>query len=426
MKIWNSKNQKINQKVDAFLSGEDINLDNEIFIFDVDASIAHTEELLAIKILTGNEASLLKRELKKIKKNFLSGKLTLNKKFEDCHSAIEYLLIKELGDVGKKIHTGRSRNDQVLVALRLYQQHYLKIIRDLVLKLAKELLSKSKQNEYLAMPGYTHLQRAMPSTWGLWFSSYVEAFLDDVELLDAISDWTNINPLGTAAGYGVNLPIKRELSTKKLGFRRPQVNALYVQNSRGKMDLEILGALKQPFLDLRKLSWDLSLFTSTEFNLIEIGKEFTTGSSIMPNKSNPDTVEIMRANYAKLAGYYAEIENLISLPSGYHRDLQISKGAIINAFNLCESSFSLAPTLIKSLKINKKRAAGMIDFDMQMTDQANALVQQGIPFRDAYRTVKNNPIKHKSLSPKTNASSVGSANNLKLNLLSSRLKKLGK
>ena len=225
MKIWNSKNQKINQKVDAFLSGEDINLDNEIFIFDVDASIAHTEELLAIKLLTGNEASLLKRELKKIKKDFLSGKLTLNKKFEDCHSAIEYLLIKELGDVGKKIHTGRSRNDQVLVALRLYQQLYLRIIRDLVLKLAKELLSKSKQNEFLAMPGYTHLQRAMPSTWGLWFSSYVEAFLDDVELLDAISDWTNINPLGTAAGYGVNLPIKRELSTKKLGFRRPQVNA---------------------------------------------------------------------------------------------------------------------------------------------------------------------------------------------------------
>ena len=426
MKIWNSKNQKINQKVDTFLSGEDIHLDNEIFIFDVDASIAHTEELLAINLLTGNEASLLKRELKKIKKDFLSGKLTLNKKFEDCHSAIEYLLIKELGDIGKKIHTGRSRNDQVLVALRLYQQHYLKIIRDLVLKLAKELLRKSKQNENLPMPGYTHLQRAMPSTWGLWFSSYVEAFLDDVELLDTISDWTNINPLGTAAGYGVNLPIKRELSTKKLGFRRPQVNALYVQNSRGKMDLEILGALKQPFLDLRKLSWDLSLFTSTEFNLIEIGKEFTTGSSIMPNKSNPDTVEIMRANYAKLAGYYAEIENLISLPSGYHRDLQISKGAIINAFNICESSFSLAPALIKSLKINKKRAVEMIDSDMQMTDQANALVQQGIPFRDAYRSVKNNPKKHKSLSSKSNSSSVGSANNLKLNLLSSRLKKLAK
>tara|TARA_B100001248_G_scaffold262107_1_gene256122 strand:- start:9155 stop:10435 length:1281 start_codon:yes stop_codon:yes gene_type:complete len=426
MKIWNSKNQKINQKVDTFLSGEDINLDNEIFIFDVDASIAHTEELLAIKILTRNEASLLKRELKKIKKNFLSGKLTLNKKFEDCHSAIEYLLIKELGDVGKKIHTGRSRNDQVLVALRLYQQHYLKIIRDLVLKLAKELLSKSKQNEYLPMPGYTHLQRAMPSTWGLWFSSYVEAFLDDVELLDAISDWININPLGTAAGYGVNLPIKRELSTKKLGFRRPQVNALYVQNSRGKMDLEILGALKQPFLDLRKLSWDLSLFTSTEFDLIKIGEEFTTGSSIMPNKSNPDTVEIMRANYAKLAGYYAEIENLISLPSGYHRDLQISKGAIINAFNVSESSFSLAPALIKSLKINKKRAAEMIDSDMQMTDQVNALVQEGVPFRDAYRSVKNNPNKYKSLSSKTYTSSVGSANNLKLSLLSSRLKKLAK
>ena len=348
MKIWNSKNQKINQKVDTFLSGEDIHLDNEIFIFDVDASIAHTEELLSIKLLTGNEASSLKRELKKIRKDFLSGKLTLNKKFEDCHSAIEYLLIKELGDVGKKIHTGRSRNDQVLVALRLYQKHYLKIIRDLVLKLAKELLNKSKQNEYLPMPGYTHLQRAMPSTWGLWFSSYVEAFLDDVELLDAISDWININPLGTAAGYGVNLPIKRELSTKKLGFRRPQINALYVQNSRGKMDLEILGALKQPFLDLRKLSWDLSLFTSTEFDLIKIGNEFTTGSSIMPNKSNPDTVEIMRANYAKLAGYYAEIENLISLPSGYHRDLQISKGAIINAFNICESSFSLACLLYTS------------------------------------------------------------------------------
>ena len=427
MKIWNKTTKASNSSIDDFLSGEDIALDQELFLYDIEASIAHAEELRAIKILKAEELKRVVAALKKLAKLFITKKFKLTSKYEDCHSAIEDFLTKELGDLGKKIHTGRSRNDQVLVAMRLYARDRLVEIQALNLSIAKALLTKASQHSANLMPGYTHLQRAMPSTWGLWFSAFAESFLDNAELLSHTQSWMNLNPLGTAAGYGVNLPLKRDITTKKLHFKRKQLNSLYVQNSRGKFELELLSALKQPMLDLRKLSWDLSLFMTQEFNFLALGPQYLTGSSIMPNKSNPDVVELMRGSYAVIAGHYAELENLLSLPSGYHRDLQLTKRSLIHSIHAVSKALSLVPGLIKSIKVNKSRSAECIDESMLMTDQAYALVQTGVPFRDAYMSVKEKAGHQPKLAKKTAvSSSAGSPHNLQLKSLSSRLVKLTK
>ena len=427
MKIWNKTTKASNSSIDDFLSGEDIALDQELFLYDIEASIAHAEELRAIKILKAEELKRVVAALKKLAKLFITKKFKLTSKYEDCHSAIEDFLTKELGDLGKKIHTGRSRNDQVLVAMRLYTRDHLVEIQSLNLSIAKALLAKASQHSANPMPGYTHLQRAMPSTWGLWFSAFAESFLDNAELLSHTQSWMNLNPLGTAAGYGVNLPLKRDITTKKLHFKRKQLNSLYVQNSRGKFELELLSALKQPMLDLRKLSWDLSLFMTQEFNFLALGPQYLTGSSIMPNKSNPDVVELMRGSYAVIAGHYAELENLLSLPSGYHRDLQLTKRSLIHSIHAVSKALSLVPGLIKSIKVNKSRSAECIDESMLMTDQAYALVQTGVPFRDAYMSVKEKAGHQPKLAKKTAvSSSAGSPHNLQLKSLSSRLVKLTK
>jgi len=427
MKIWNTRKDDQNQDVNKFLSGEDILLDRELFLYDVQSSIAHVEELRSIGVLNNSESRKLKAALKKLGKLFEKNKFKLTNKFEDCHSAIEYFLTKELGDLGKKIHTGRSRNDQVLTALRLCYRDKLGLINKLILASSKILLEKAKTYEKEPMPGYTHLQRAVPSSWGLWFSAFAEAFLDDVELINRVSDWINLNPLGTGAGFGVSLPIKRDISTQILGFKRKQLNSLYTQNSRGKFELEVVGVLKQPMLDMRKLTWDMSLFLTQEFNLINIGKRFTTGSSIMPNKINPDVVELIRGNYSILAGTYAELENLLSLPSGYHRDLQITKRSILHSFEIVIQSFSILPDLLESISINKMQSNELIDEEMMMTDYVYELVKTGTPFREAYHHVKENKneLKNYKLKNIKNAS-IGSVNNLKLNHLNARLKKLSK
>ena len=425
MKIWNKNTKTINSAIDTFLSGEDIILDQELFLYDIEASIAHAEELKAIDILSATEFKKMASALKKLAKLFLNNKFKLTKKYEDCHSAIEDHLIKELGDLGKKIHTGRSRNDQVLVAMRLYARDHLDNIQTLNLKIAKSFLDKASKYSSDVMPGYTHLQRAMPSTWGLWFGAFAESFMDNAELLSNTQSWINLNPLGTAAGYGVNLPIKRDISTKKLQFKRKQLNSLYVQNSRGKFELELLGALKQPMLDLRKFSWDVSIFMTQEFNLLTMSSQYLTGSSMMPNKSNPDVIELMRSSYSIVAGHYSELENLISLPSGYHRDLQLTKRSLIHSLNSVTQSLALLPDLINSIKINKLQSKAFIDENMKMTDQAYDLVQSGMPFRDAYMMVKDNQDMDASPVKKSkNLASAGSPFNLELNLLTSRLKKL--
>lgn len=425
MKIWNQSSKDNDSAIDYFLSSEDIVLDQELFLYDIKASIAHAHELQAVNILTKSETKKIIASLKKLAKLFQTKKFKLTSKYEDCHSAIEQYLTKELGSVGKKIHTGRSRNDQVMVAMRLYARAKLDDLQSINLRIAQSFLDKAEKHSSDPMPGYTHLQRAMPSSWGLWFGAFAESFLDNIDLLNNAQSWMNINPLGTAAGYGVNLPIKRDISTKELGFKRKQLNSLYVQNSRGKFELELIGALKQPMLDVRKFSWDMSMFLTQEFNLLTIPSKYLTGSSIMPNKSNPDVIEIMRANYSVIAGYYSELENLISLPSGYHRDLQLTKRSLIHSFHCVSKTLELVPNLIKSIKVDVKRSAEFIDQDMMMTDRAYDLVQSGMPFREAYINVKSN--KDSASTSKTSSrknSSHGSPYNLDLKVLKSRLKKL--
>ena len=345
-KIWNTNGKKQSNEVAAFLAGEDIELDKSIFIYDIQASIAHVNNLFSIGIIKKGESTKIIKSLKDLKKKFQEGSFKLTNKYEDCHSAIEFYLTKELGELGKKVHTGRSRNDQVIVAMRLFAKQNLinfKIENKLV---AKTFLKLAKKHENHQMPGYTHLQRAMPSSWGLWFSSYAESFIDNIDLINSTIDWIDSNPLGSAAGYGVALPLNRKQVTKELGFKRIQLNSLYVQNSRGKYEMQILNTLKQSMLDIRKFSWDMSLFLSQEFDLIEIDSIYQTGSSIMPNKHNPDVIEILRANYSIVAGQSAELENLLSLPSGYHRDLQLTKRSLIASFEITSKSLKILPCLL--------------------------------------------------------------------------------
>ena len=422
-KIWNTSGVKVSDEISSFLAGEDIELDNSIFIYDIDATIAHIKGLQSISILKKNEFNRLNKSLKELRKKFLEGSFKLTKKYEDCHSAIEFYLIKELGDLGKKVHTGRSRNDQVLVAMRLFAKNNLQDFKKLNQSIAKTFLQMANKYEHIPMPGYTHLQRAMPSSWGLWFSSYAESFIDNIDLINSTIEWIDSNPLGSAAGYGVALPLDRKMTTKELGFKRLQLNSLYTQNSRGKYEMQVINTLKQSMLDVRKFAWDMSLFMSQEFNLLNIDKAYLTGSSIMPNKQNPDVIEILRANYSILAGQASELENIISLPSGYHRDLQLTKRSLVSSFNISLKSLGILPKLIKSIKVNKKNSLEYIDNEMKMTDKVYALVKQGIPFRDAYNQVKNsNDLSQFSETTRSNYSE-GSPGNLKLNVLEKRLHK---
>ena len=422
-KIWNTSGVKVSDEISSFLAGEDIELDNFIFIYDIDATIAHIKGLQSINILKKNEFNRLNKSLKELRKKFLNGSFRLTKKYEDCHSAIEFYLTKELGDLGKKVHTGRSRNDQVLVAMRLFAKNNLQDFKKLNQSIAKTFLQMANKYEHIPMPGYTHLQRAMPSSWGLWFSSYAESFIDNIDLINSTIEWIDSNPLGSAAGYGVALPLDRKTTTKELGFKRMQLNSLYTQNSRGKYEMQVINTLKQSMLDVRKFAWDMSLFMSQEFNLLTIDKAYLTGSSIMPNKQNPDVIEILRANYSILAGQASELENIISLPSGYHRDLQLTKRSLVSSFDISLKSLSILPKLIKSIKVNKKNSLEYIDNEMKMTDKVYALVNEGTPFRDAYNKIKNsNDLSQFSETTRSNYSE-GSPGNLKLNVLEKRLSK---
>jgi argininosuccinate lyase len=422
-KVWNTSGVKVSDEISSFLAGEDIELDNSIFIYDIDATIAHIKGLQSINILKKNEFNRLNKSLKELRKRFLEGSFKLTKKYEDCHSAIEFYLTKELGDLGKKVHTGRSRNDQVLVAMRLFAKNNLQDFKKLNQSIAKTFLQMANKYEHIPMPGYTHLQRAMPSSWGLWFSSYAESFIDNIDLINSTIDWIDSNPLGSAAGYGVALPLDRKMTTKELGFKRVQLNSLYTQNSRGKYEMQVINTLKQSMLDVRKFAWDMSLFMSQEFNLLTIDDAYLTGSSIMPNKHNPDVIEILRANYSILAGQAAELENIISLPSGYHRDLQLTKRSLVSSFDISLKSLSILPKLIKSIKVNKKNSLEYIDNEMKMTDKVYALVNKGTPFRDAYNKIKNsNDMSQFSETTRSNYSE-GSPGNLKLNVLEKRLSK---
>lgn len=422
-KIWNANQEDSSSEISLFLSSEDIELDKFLLPYDIDATSAHITALHNIGVLKKSELSKLLRSLRKLKKEYLADKFKLSEEYEDCHSAIEFYLTEAHGDLGKKVHTGRSRNDQVAVAMRLFAKEKLKELNGLNKDIASAFLDMAMKYENDPMPGYTHLQRAMPSSWGLWFSAYAESFIDNYDLIKATYDWIDSNPLGTAAGYGVNLPLDRESTKKDLGFNRLQLNSMYVQNSRGKYETQILSTIKQPMMDIRKFSWDMSLFLSQEFNLLSIDKRYSTGSSIMPNKHNPDVIEIMRANYSIIAGYASELENLISLPSGYHRDLQLTKRGLVRGFNTALTTLSILPDLIYSIQVNKEQSIKFIDDDMKMTDRVYELVSKGMAFRDAYNKIKTSKKDGQEISGKLINSSPGSPGNLNLKNLKKRLKK---
>jgi argininosuccinate lyase len=382
--LWQKPGVRIDPAIQAFLAGDDVVLDREFFLFDVRASAAHAEGLRRIGLLTFDELEALQRELEALADDFRIGRFVLDDRYEDGHSAIEARLVERLGETGKKIHTGRSRNDQVLVATRLWLKDRLGQALESVKAAASVALARADAERGLPLPGYTHLQRAVVSSAGLWWAGWAEAFIDDAQRLRDTLRWIDANPLGSAAGYGVNLPLDRDHVTDALGFGRLQVAATYAQLSRGKFEMAAIEALGSALLDLRRLAWDLSLFVSSEFGFVVLPAEYTTGSSLMPNKRNPDVIELMRATYASAAAARTEIEQLLSLPSGYHRDLQASKGAIFHAFRHGLGALALLPDLLGKLRWNEERMRAALEPSMYATDLALDLARQGVPFRDAY------------------------------------------
>ncbi|MET0814804.1 MAG: argininosuccinate lyase [Pseudoxanthomonas sp.] len=383
--LWQKPGVSVDARIQKFLAGDDVILDREFFLHDVVASKAHAEGLQRIGILSPDELAGLDRELDALAEDFRSGAFVLDERFEDCHSAIESRLTERLGDAGRKIHTGRSRNDQILVATRLWLKEKLARVSGLSRQVAKVALDRAEAERDLPIPGYTHIQRAVVSSAGMWWAGWAEAFIDNAVRASDTHRLIDANPLGTAAGYGVNLPLDRDHATHALGFARLQVSPVYAQLSRGKFEMAALEALASATLDLRRLAWDLSLFTSAEFGFVSLPAQYTTGSSIMPNKRNPDVIELMRATHASVAAARTEIEQLLSLPSGYHRDLQGSKGAIFHGFGRGLPALELLPDLLANLEWRPDRMRAAVDSGMYATDVAVEQAAAGVPFRDAYR-----------------------------------------
>ena len=383
--LWQKKaGTKVDPRIMQFLAGDDVVLDRELFLHDITASAAHVEGLANIGIVTDDDANAIKRELETLAEDFRLGRFVLDDQYEDGHSAIEARLTERLGDTGKRVHTGRSRNDQVLVAMRLWLKERLTQLIATNRAIAEVCLDRAAEPA-LPMPGYTHLQRAVVSSTAMWFAAFAEAFIDNLWRAQQALALIDANPLGTAAGYGVNLALDREHTTQALGFARIQVNPIYAQLSRGKFEMAALEALAAAVLDLRRLAWDLSLFTTSEFSFVELPDQYTTGSSIMPNKRNPDVIELMRASYAAVAAARTEIEQLLSLPSGYQRDLQLGKGSVIHGFRHGLGALSLLPDLLANLRWNGERMRSAIEPAMYATDVAIEAAVAGVPFREAYR-----------------------------------------
>lgn len=390
MKLWETKNVDFNEQVESFTVGEDNTLDQRLVEYDVLGSIAHAYMLKQQDFLTDGEFDSLYEGLKKIIELDKMNEFIVKPEDEDVHSKIENYLTDDLGSVGKKIHTGRSRNDQVLVDIRLFTRDKLLKIQEIILDLCTDLQNFAEENGNNKMPGYTHMRKAMPSTIGTWSRSYLESLLDDLKLVESVYEINNQNPLGSAAGYGVPIDIDRDLTKELLGFEGVQSNPLYVQNSRGKIELMVIDALKQIMLDINRFSSDLLLFTMEEFGFFELDDEFCSGSSIMPNKNNPDPLEILRANYGLIMGYSTRTGTIInSLPSGYNRDLQLTKKPLMKSLDLVISSLSVLRTILDGLSINEDDLNKSITPDLFATSRALEMIKEGVPFREAYKEVKS-------------------------------------
>ena len=426
--LWQKSGIQIDPRIMRFLAGDDVILDREFFLYDITASKAHVEGLQHIGVVSVDEAAALKRELDALAADFRAGAFVLDDRFEDCHSAIEARLTERLGDAGRRVHTGRSRNDQILVATRLWLKEKLVELEAHCRAVAEVCLERAAQPG-IPMPGYTHLQRAVVSSTAMWFAGFAEGFIDNALRAQQTRELIDANPLGTAAGYGVNLPLDRAHTTQALGFARMQVSPIYAQLSRGKYEMAVLEAIGAAMLDVRRLAWDLSLFTTAEFGFVQLPAQYTTGSSIMPNKRNPDVVELLRASYASVAAARTEIEQLLSLPSGYQRDLQFSKGSIFHGVRHGLMALELVPGLLAQMAWNEATMRTAIEPAMYATDVAIEQAAAGVPFRDAYRAADETAASagegrtpEGSLAART---SPGAGDQLKLDELRARLAALG-
>jgi len=384
-KLWQDKS--LNKKIEKFTVGNDYLLDQKLLKYDCIASIAHSKMLKKIGILTEEEQKKLELGLKSIITLDESSKFPINLEDEDCHTAIENYLTEILGELGKKIHTCRSRNDQVVAALKLYEKENVIETIDLAKKLITALKKVAKND--IIMPGYTHMQKAMPSSVKLWAESFIESLEDDLNLLENALGIIDKNPLGTGAGYGLPIEVDKNITKSELGFKKNYSTPLYVQNSRGKHEAIILNALSNVMFTLNKIASDLILFSMPEFGFFEIPNEFTTGSSIMPQKKNPDVLELVRAKYSIVLGYEFQIKNLIgNLISGYNRDLQLTKEPIIKGIETTKDCLDIMVLVINKLNINKENCEKAMTKELYATEKAYDLVKKGKSFREAYKEVK--------------------------------------
>jgi argininosuccinate lyase len=387
MKLW-QKNTSTNNLVETFTVGQDREMDLYLAAFDVLGSLAHTQMLESIGLMTKEDLEKVQRELKNIYREIADGNFTIEDGVEDVHSQVEMLLTQRVGEAGKKIHSGRSRNDQVLVDLKLF---FRSQIQEMVLSTKElfDLLTQlAEQHQDKLLPGYTHLQIAMPSSFGLWFGAYAESLIDDLELMLAAFKISNKNPLGSAAGYGSSFPLNRTLTTQLLGFDTLNYNVVYAQMGRGKSERVLAQAMSSIAATLNRMAMDACLFMNQNFGFISFPDELTTGSSIMPHKKNPDVWELIRGRTNQLQALPNQIMMLTTnLPSGYHRDMQLLKETLFPAFNSLMSCLDMAKLMLKNIKIKDNILADDKYAYLFSVEVVNNLVLAGMPFREAYKKV---------------------------------------
>ena len=386
-KLW-EKNFEVNKEIERFTVGRDREMDLYLAKYDVLGSMAHITMLESIGLLGSDELQPLLTELKAIYHTCEKGEFVIEDGVEDVHSQVELMLTRKLGDMGKKIHSGRSRNDQVLVDLKLFTRHELIDVVEGVKVLFDELIQKSNQYKDVLMPGYTHLQIAMPSSFGLWFGAYAESLADDMLFLLAAYRMTNRNPLGSAAGYGSSFPLNRTMTTQLLGFDSMDYNVVYAQMGRGKMERNVAFAMATVAGTLAKMAYDACLFNCQNFQFVKLPKECTTGSSIMPHKKNPDVFELIRAKSNKLQSLPQQIMLIMNnLPVGYFRDLQIIKEVLLPAFDELKDCLQMAAYIINKMAVNEHILDNPMYDPMFSVEEVNRLAANGMPFRDAYKKV---------------------------------------
>ena len=423
MKLW-QKGAAAHERVDHFTVGKDREYDLVLAEYDCQASIAHAKMLAKIGLISENEVALLVTELSEIQQQAKEGKFTIEKEFEDMHSKIENILIERLGDVGKKIHTARSRNDQVLVAMHLYLKHELGEIKSQVTELFELLLSLAEKHQNELLPGYTHLQVAMPSSFGLWFSAYAESLIDDLHFWQSAHKIADQNPLGSAAGYGSAFPIDRAFTTEALDFAQLKVNSVAAQMSRGKLEKSTAMALSSIGSTLAKFSMDVCLYMGQDFNFFSFPDDLTTGSSIMPHKKNPDLFELVRGKCNSLQALPNQLALLTTnLPSGYHRELQLAKGPIIEAIQDLKACLEILLFSLPNIQVSKDITAQAKYDYLFSVDTLNQEVLAGKPFRDAYREL-GQAIEAGEYTPNRNLkhTHMGSVGNLGLDQIKAKMK----